>query len=82
MLRNDIARLRAVRVKTEDGQISEAIDIRKSVDIEMEYDVFESGYVLLPHYEVKNENGIVVFVTLDLNPEWRKIKRPAGHYVS
>src|SRR5436853_7513398 len=31
---NDIARLKAVRVRTADGRISEAIDIRQAVGIE------------------------------------------------
>ena len=46
----EVARLRAVRVRSEDGQISEAIDIRRSIQVEMEYEVIRSGYALLPYY--------------------------------
>nr|NIS42913.1 ABC transporter ATP-binding protein [Desulfuromonadales bacterium] len=45
-----VARLRAVRVKAKDGQMTESVDIRKPFQIEMEYDVLTGGHVLLPHF--------------------------------
>ncbi len=44
---NEIARLRAVRVRTEGGEISDTVDIRRPVGIEMEFDVLEEGHVLV-----------------------------------
>ena len=76
------ARLRAVRVRDKDGQISETIDIRQQFKIEMEYEVLNSGQVLLPHFGLKNEIGNSVFVTVDQDPEWRQRPRPKGHYIS
>jgi lipopolysaccharide transport system ATP-binding protein len=78
----DIARLRAVRVRTEDGKVAEAVDIRRPVGIEMEYDVLKSGYVLLPHYQFYNDDGICSFISFDLDPAWRRRPRPAGRYSS
>ncbi|MCD6347482.1 MAG: ABC transporter ATP-binding protein, partial [Bacteroidales bacterium] len=77
-----VARLRAVRVRDEDGRITENIDIDKPFTIEMEYDVLKSGSVLLPHFGFRNEQGQSVFVTVDIDPEWRKRPRPTGHYIS
>lgn len=77
----DIARLFAVRVKDEKGFVTESIDIRKTFYVEMEYEVIKPGYILLPHYLFRN-NGIVAFMTLDNDPEWRKKPRPAGRYTS
>ncbi len=79
---NDIVRLRAVRVRTEEGEITEAVDIRKPVGIEMEYDVLSSGHVLSPNYHFFNEEGIYVFVAGDQDPVWRGNPRPEGRYVS
>lgn len=79
---NDVVRLRAVRVKTEDGRITEALDIRCPIGIEMEYEVLTPGYVLLPNYQFFNEEGICVFLAGDLDPAWRRQPRPAGRYVS
>jgi lipopolysaccharide transport system ATP-binding protein len=78
---NEIARLRAVRVRDQCGRVSDALDIRKPINVEMEYTVLEPGNVLSLHFEFHNEAGIA-FGTLDLNPEWRGCPRPAGTYVS
>ena len=76
----EVARLRAVRVCKEDGQITETIDIREPVRVEMEYEVLQSGHVLLPHLLFFNENGLCVFGTLESNPVWSERPRPAGIY--
>ena len=78
----DVARLRAVRVRKENGQIADAVDIRRPVAIEMEYEVLKSGYVLLPYYDFFNEEGVQVFTAVDQDPAWRKRPRPTGRYVS
>ena len=78
----EVVRLRAVRVCSEDGAIADTIDIRKPVRIEMEYEVLTPGHVLLPNFNLFNEEGIHVLKTLDLDPEWRKRPRPNGVYVS
>jgi lipopolysaccharide transport system ATP-binding protein len=79
---NDVVRLRAVRVRTEDGVITEAIDIRRPFGIDIEYQVLTSGYVLVPSCRFFNEEGIHLFTTLDSDPAWRLRPRPEGHYVS
>ncbi|OLE53296.1 MAG: ABC transporter [Acidobacteria bacterium 13_1_20CM_3_53_8] len=79
---NDIVRLCAVRVVTEDGQIREAIDIRHAVGIEMEYEVLESGHLLVPNYHFYNEDGVLAFGVMDHDPEWRRRPRPVGHFKS
>ena len=78
----DVARLRAVRVKLESGQVSEVVDIRRPVAIEMTYDVLKSGHVLLPHFHFYNEGGVTVFAAVDLDPEWRQRPRPKGRFTS
>jgi len=77
-----IARLRAVRVRTEDGRVTDGADIRERVGVEMEYDVLQSGYVLMPCLHFFNEEGIYVFPTHEFDPAWRGRNRPAGRYVS
>ena len=78
----DVARLRAVRVKTEDGRISDVLDIRRPFILEMDYEVLKSGYVLSPHYNLVSESGELIFITQDLDPQWRRRPRPAGYYRS
>lgn len=79
---DNVVRLRAVRARAEDGQILEAFDIRHPIGLEMEYEVLESGHILLPYYNVFNEQGIKIFAAIDLDPEWRRRPRLSGRYVS
>jgi lipopolysaccharide transport system ATP-binding protein len=77
-----IAALHAVRIRTQDGQTTAAIDIRQPVGVEMEYEVRVDGHVLLPHFHVGNEEGVRVFTALDRDPAWRGRPRPVGRYRS
>ena len=79
---NDIVRLRAVRVRTDDGEITDAVDIRRPVGIEMEFEVLKPGHVLVPNYYFANEEGICVFGASDHDPAWHRRPRPEGRFVS
>lgn len=79
---SDIVRLRAVRVRAEDGRITDALDIRQSVALEMEYEVLKPDYTLAPYFTVFNDEGVKVFTTVDVDPEWRLRPRPPGRYLS
>jgi lipopolysaccharide transport system ATP-binding protein len=76
----EIALLRRIRIKNERGQTSDSIDIRTPLGIEMTFEVIQDGYLLLPHFQLYNEDGIRVFTTLDMDPKWRRKKRPKGTY--
>jgi len=78
----DVARLRAVRVRGGDGRITEVVDIRRQLRIEMEYEVLKSGRVLLPHFGLDNDEGLCAFVTVDQDATWRGRPRPKGRYIS
>ena len=78
----EIARLRAVRVRTDSGQVTDTVDVRQSVGIEMEYDVLKPGYLVVPNFQFYNEDGVHAFSTHDIDLGWRRIPRPAGKYVS
>jgi lipopolysaccharide transport system ATP-binding protein len=76
------ARLCAVRVKNLDGQVVDTIDIRQAFSIEVELEVLASGAVLIPNFVLVNQEGVYVFESFDLDPDWRGRPRPAGRYVS
>jgi lipopolysaccharide transport system ATP-binding protein len=78
----EVCRLRAVRVRSKDGQIIKILDIRQPVRLEMEFDVLKPGHVLMPFYHISNEEDIRLFCAHDLDPEWRQRSRPIGRYVS
>jgi lipopolysaccharide transport system ATP-binding protein len=78
---DQITRLRAIRVRSE-GEIAPKIDIRNPVQIEVEWDVLQPGQLLVPNLHFHNEEGAVVFVSNDLDPEWRRRPREVGRYLS
>jgi len=79
---NEIVKLREARVILEDGSVTESADIRKSVGVEIEYEVFKDGQTLVPNFHFYNEEGICVFISIDQNTEWRHKARPIGKYIS
>jgi len=78
----NVARLRAIRVRTKEGQVTESVDIGQPVGIEMDYEVLKSGRKLMPHYHLYNEEGVEVFCAHDTDPDWRDRPRPEGRYKS
>lgn len=79
---NGLARLLGVRVHTAENETADALDIRKPVGIEMEYEVLQSGHVMVPNYHFFNEGGVYAFVSGDNDASWRGRPRPAGRYQS
>ena len=79
---DEVIRLCAIRVRTQDGQVTETVDIRQPVSIEVEYEVLQSGYELRVYYHVFNEEGIEAFLSIDNDSAWLKKPRPIGRYVS
>jgi lipopolysaccharide transport system ATP-binding protein len=77
-----VVRLCGVRVRSEEDELVERLDIRRPVGIELEYEVLEAGHIFHPHFSVVNENGIVLFAAQDVDPSWRKRRRPPGRYIS
>ncbi len=78
----DAARLNAVRIKDENGVTTAAIDIRKPVGFEMTFEVLDDHCTLMPHFNLLNDEGLCLFSTFDLSPEWRKKRRPKGRYTA
>jgi lipopolysaccharide transport system ATP-binding protein len=79
---NDIVRMLAVRVQTDANEISDTIDIRSEVRIEMDYEVLTAGTVLVPNFGFYNDDGVCIFLAHDMTPEWRRVPRPMGIYRS
>ena len=76
---DSVARLRAVRVLDERGEVSESIDIRKPVSIEVEYWNLQQSLRPTISMHLINEDGITLFVTNDWNNrDWWNTPRAPG----
>ncbi|MFQ5470891.1 MAG: polysaccharide ABC transporter ATP-binding protein [Gammaproteobacteria bacterium] len=78
----EIARLVAVRIVDKEGVVTDSFDMRRQIGIQMEYEVLKSGRILMPHYQLINDQEIAVLETLDQDPNWCHRERPVGSYVS
>ena len=78
----NIARLSSVRIKDENGHTTASFDIRKPIGLEMTFEVIQAGYTLLPHFKLVGDQGVVAFISVDVDPAWRKKKRPIGTYTT
>jgi lipopolysaccharide transport system ATP-binding protein len=79
---NDIVRLLATKIVTNDGRNAPAIDIREPVGLEMEFEVLQPGHILAPIFHLFNEEGVFVFATFDSDPVWISEPRTVGRFVS
>ena len=48
---NEVVRMRAVRVQTESGAIMDHFDIRRPIEIEVEFDVVKPGHIFVPVFK-------------------------------
>ena len=78
---NDIARLLAVRVCDENGQVASRLDIRKPIEVEMEFEVLKPGHVLGPNLHFFNAQRTYLFVSGDNDPLAQAPRAP-GRYRS
>jgi lipopolysaccharide transport system ATP-binding protein len=62
-------RLRAVRVRDREGRVSDLIDVREPVRVEIEYEVLKPGQRLSASVVVNNDEGVCVFSSTDMSPE-------------
>ena len=76
------ARLRAVRVRGPERQVTDAIDIRRPVGIEMEFEVLEPGWTFAASYDFYNDEGLLLFGSIEADPKWRGKTRPPGQYAT
>jgi lipopolysaccharide transport system ATP-binding protein len=79
---NEVVRLRGIRVRTDDGLVSAAFDIRKPIAIEVDFDVIEAGHVLVPNLHFFNEEGTYLFVASEAGSPWHRRDRAVGAYRS
>jgi lipopolysaccharide transport system ATP-binding protein len=76
------ARLLSVRICGEDGETLHSVDIRRSFGIEVTWEVIQDGLSMAPHFSITNQENQRVFVTIDLDPNWRGKNRLRGAYTS
>jgi lipopolysaccharide transport system ATP-binding protein len=78
----EVARLQCVRVVDGSNRTASSIDVKESIGIEMTFDVLQPGYRLLPHYWFYNEEGTMMFASLNHEPDGSERVYGVGRYRS
>jgi lipopolysaccharide transport system ATP-binding protein len=78
---NEVVRLASVRV-VQDGATTSAVDIRRPVAIQVEFDVLEGGGILVPNLHFVTEDGANAFVAAEIDSPWHRKRRPAGRHTA
>jgi lipopolysaccharide transport system ATP-binding protein len=79
---DEVVRLCAARIRTEEGQVKESVDTKKPIGIEVEYEILQPGHVFIVYFHVLNQEGIEAFTPFDNDPSWKGQGRSTGRYIS
>jgi hypothetical protein len=77
---NQYVRMRFVRV-VQDGEVTDAVDVRRPVGIEIGFRVMQPGPALFPKVKLWDSQSNVAFNAMDTHPRWDDSSQP-GDYVT
>jgi len=80
--KSEFVRLESVRIVNENGETCGTFDVRKKIGIEITYDVVQSGQILLPNYQVYNQERVHLFTIQDVASDWSRRAKEKGRYTS
>jgi len=79
---SEFVRLKRVRVINEKGETFGSLDIREKIGIEATYEALQGGQILLPNFQVFNQDRVQLFTVQDVSREWHRREKERGEYVS
>jgi lipopolysaccharide transport system ATP-binding protein len=79
---SEFVRLKRVRVINETGETCGSLDIRKKIGVEATYEALHDGKILLPNFQIYNQDRVHLFTVQDVSPEWRRREKEKGEYTS
>jgi homopolymeric O-antigen transport system ATP-binding protein len=77
---NKRVRLREVRIVSEDGELTEAVDVRRPVGVEVRFTLLRDDVAVFPKIKVIDREGDTAFNAMDTGSAWHD--PVAGDYVS
>jgi lipopolysaccharide transport system ATP-binding protein len=76
---NEWVRLEGINAIS-DGSSAENMNIKSSVEINMDYRVLKAGKVLIPNIHFYADDGTLIFISHDWFSGWRQTPRELGQY--
>jgi len=79
---SEFVRLKRVRVVNENGETHGSHDIRRRIGIEATYEALQSGQILLPNFQIYNQDRVHLFTVQDVSRQWQRREKERGEYTS
>jgi lipopolysaccharide transport system ATP-binding protein len=79
---SEFVKLKNVRVVDENYETCSSFDIRKKIGLQATYEVLESGEILLPNFQLFNQDRVHIFTVQDVTEDWKRRKKEKGEYAS
>lgn len=77
----DLLCINSLGLSKHDQEIHTIFDVKESINIAVNYEVFKASFSFQVHFYVKNQNGATVFVAMDnLHNPYTKTPTPVGIY--
>jgi len=79
---SEVVRLKRVRIVDQSGAVCARFDIRNEIGIEATYEVIKPGHVLLPNFQIYNQERVHIFTIQDVVSEWSDRPKERGEFTS
>ncbi len=79
---SEFARLKQVRVVTDSGKNCSSFEVSEKIGLEATYRVLKDGAILLPNFQVYNQDRVHLFTVQDGSADWKRCKKTVGEYKS
>lgn len=77
---DSVAKLNKLRVIDAERHSTELVEVQQKIGIEMEFEVFTSDRQLMPSIDLYDDQGSLVFVSVETDEAWNSLPVPAGKY--
>jgi lipopolysaccharide transport system ATP-binding protein len=79
---SEFVKLKSVRVVNENYETLSSHDIRQKIGLQATYEVLKSGEILLPNFQVYNQDRVQIFTVQDVTETWKRREKEKGEYTS
>lgn len=79
---SEFVKLKKVRIVDENYQTVSSHDIRQKIGLQATYEVLQAGEILLPNFQIYNQDRVHVFTVQDVTQEWQRREKEKGEYTS
>jgi lipopolysaccharide transport system ATP-binding protein len=79
---SEFVKLKKVRVIDENFKTVSSHDIRRKIGFQATYEVLKSDEILLPNFQLYNQDRVHVFTVQDVTEDWQRRKKEKGEYTS